>query len=128
MACGRPVVSTAVGGIPEALSGCGLTVRPGDFEGLAAGVVRLLDDRELLAALGERSRIRVRQEFGMSNCLRNYRDLIIELTGRPVAEPVEPTFPAIAADAELTPSPGDHAPEASVPDGLPTQITVRDPA
>ena len=114
MACGRPVVSTAVGGIPEALSGCGLTVRPGDFEGLAAGVLRLLDDRSLLATLGERSRVRVRQEFGMANCLRNYRDLVVELTGIDVDEPVEPVFPSLGPDSDLAPSRGDHAPGASV--------------
>ena len=112
MACGRPVVSTGVGGIPEALSGCGLTVRPGDFEGLAAGVVRLLDDPTLLASLAERSRARVRREFGMATCLNNYRELLSELTGLPIELAAEPPLVESDPDQGLTPSRGDHAPEA----------------
>lgn len=109
MACGRPVVATAVGGVPEALSGCGLTVRPGDYEGLATGVLHLLNDPVLLRRLGERSYAKVRREFGMAQCLQNYSDLISELTGHSLAPPLEPTFPALDADSDFAPSPGDHA-------------------
>ena len=82
MAAGRPVVATAVGGVPEALSGCGFTVRPGDYEALATGVVRLLEDPLLAASLGARSRQRVMHTFGQEGCLVAYAGLIGELTGR----------------------------------------------
>jgi polysaccharide biosynthesis protein PelF len=113
MACGRPVVATAVGGVPEALSGCGLTVRPGDYEGLATGVLHLLNDPVLLRRLGERSYVKVRQEFGMAQCLRNYTDLIAELTGHVISAPIEPLFPALDSDNDLAPLTGDHVVERS---------------
>lgn len=98
MAAGRPVVATAVGGVPEALSGCGFTVRPGDYEALAAGVVRLLEDPVLAASLGLRGRQRVVQSFGQEGCLTAYADLIGELTGiRPAV-----TAPGIDLDRQLS--------------------------
>ncbi len=109
MACGRPVVATAVGGVPEALSGCGLTVRPGDYEGLATGVLHLLNDPVLLRRLGERSYAKVRREFGMAQCLQNYADLIAELTGHSMEPPIEPAFPALDSENDFVPPPGDHA-------------------
>ena len=108
MACGRPVVATAVGGVPEALSGCGLTVRPGDYQGLAAGLLRLVNDPVLQRRLGERSYARVREEFGMANCLQNYRDLFVELTGLPIADPEHVVFDRNDTDLDLGPSDGDH--------------------
>jgi glycosyltransferase involved in cell wall biosynthesis len=49
----RPVVATAVGGLPEYVTdGCtGLLVPPGDADALAAAVVRVLSDHVLRAAL-----------------------------------------------------------------------------
>ena len=81
MAAGRPVVATAVGGVPEAVSGCGFTVRPGDYEALASGVVGLLNDPVLAQALGARGRQRVIHDFGQEGCLLAYAALIGELTG-----------------------------------------------
>lgn len=81
MAAGRPVVATAVGGVPEALSGCGFTVRPGDYEALGSGIVRFLNDPELTQRLGARGRQRVIHDFGQEGCLLAYAALIGELTG-----------------------------------------------
>lgn len=82
MAAGRPVVATAVGGVPEALSGCGFTVRPGDYQALAEGILTLLHDPSLGAALGAHGRHRVVHHFGQEACLDAYADLIGELTGQ----------------------------------------------
>ena len=82
MAAGRPVVATAVGGVPEALSGCGFTVRPGDYQALAEGILTLLRDPSLGAALGAHGRHRVVHHFGQEACLNAYADLIGELTGQ----------------------------------------------
>jgi glycosyltransferase involved in cell wall biosynthesis len=44
LACGRPVVATNVGGIPEIMSGeCGQLVPPRDFMALAQGLASVLD-------------------------------------------------------------------------------------
>ena len=41
---GKPVVVTAVGGLPEALDGRGVVVQPANPAALAAGIVRALED------------------------------------------------------------------------------------
>ncbi len=48
-ACGLPVVTTRVGGIPYMVSEgkTGILVDPDDYESLAAGVIRLMEDPEL---------------------------------------------------------------------------------
>ena len=59
-ALGTPVVSTAVGGIPEAMTDGteGLLVPPRDPEALATALRRLAADRALLSRLGEGARAR----------------------------------------------------------------------
>ena len=42
MAQARPVVATAVGGVPEVLRGCGIVPPPGDVHAIATGVAMLL--------------------------------------------------------------------------------------
>jgi glycosyltransferase involved in cell wall biosynthesis len=51
----RPVVGSRVGGIPDLVQDArnGLLVDPGDIDGLAAALVRVLDDRGLAELLGE---------------------------------------------------------------------------
>jgi glycosyltransferase involved in cell wall biosynthesis len=65
MAAARPVVATAVGGIPDAVrhGETGLLVRPGDADGLAAAIGALLEDPARAAALGEAGRHVARAEF-----------------------------------------------------------------
>ena len=43
---GLPVLSTAVGGVPELIEGRGILVRPGDADALADGLVRMASDAE----------------------------------------------------------------------------------
>ncbi len=54
MACGLPVVATAVDGTPEIVDdpATGLLVQPNDPNGLAEALGRLLDDADLRAAMG----------------------------------------------------------------------------
>jgi glycosyltransferase involved in cell wall biosynthesis len=65
MAMGIPVVATMVGGVPEQIDHLetGVLVRPGDAEAIATWLVRLHDDPELRARLGEAAAERVRREF-----------------------------------------------------------------
>jgi glycosyltransferase involved in cell wall biosynthesis len=65
MAAGLPIVSTPIGGIPEAVrEGVeGLLVTPGDTAALEAALARLLADGELRRRMGEAARERVLGTF-----------------------------------------------------------------
>lgn len=58
MACGTPVVTTAVGGVAEYVDETCGRLRPRDATALAAAVVELLDSDELRARLGRNARAR----------------------------------------------------------------------
>jgi glycosyltransferase involved in cell wall biosynthesis len=62
MACGRPVVASRIGGIPEMVrhGETGLLVPPGDAPSLAAAIRALLRDQEGRKRLGENGRERVK--------------------------------------------------------------------
>src|SRR5205085_12513615 len=61
MAHGRPVVASAVGGIPELVEDgvTGYLAEPGDVEGLRAALRRLLDDPTLRRRMGAAARRRM---------------------------------------------------------------------
>lgn len=65
LACGRPVVATAVGGIPEVVdAGSGILVTPRDAEGLAKGLASVLERRWDEAALSRKFSREWRQVAG----------------------------------------------------------------
>jgi D-inositol-3-phosphate glycosyltransferase len=65
MACGRPVIGSAVGGITFTIADrlTGFLVPPRDPEALADRLHQLLIDAHLREALGRAARLRVEQEF-----------------------------------------------------------------
>jgi glycosyltransferase involved in cell wall biosynthesis len=65
MASGLPVVSTRVSGVPELIEdgANGLLVAPGDADGLAAAIARLLADEPLARRLARAARQTVEQGF-----------------------------------------------------------------
>lgn len=85
MAQARPVVATAVGGVPEVLRGCGIVPPPGDVHAIATGVSTLLCNPELAAHLGRRGFARVHRIYTQKACLDGYRDLLGKLAGVGVA-------------------------------------------
>ncbi|GAG19924.1 unnamed protein product, partial [marine sediment metagenome] len=56
MACGKPVVATTVGGIPEIIEHgqTGLLVQPNDGAGLAKAIMYLLADKDRAIRMGKR--------------------------------------------------------------------------
>jgi glycosyltransferase involved in cell wall biosynthesis len=63
MACGKPVVATRVGGIPELVENGtqGLLVEAGDVKGIADSITRLLNDPALRARMGRAGKRRVKE-------------------------------------------------------------------
>lgn len=76
-----PVVATNVGGIPQqVLHGqTGYLVEPGDYEGAAGLVTRLLQDPELRQRIGSQGREHVRQNFLMPRLLLDWLRVLVEL-------------------------------------------------
>ena len=81
MAAEIPVVSSAVGGMPESVRDgeTGLLVAPGDSRALAAAVSRLLDDEALRRRLGRRGSAVVDEEFTVRTMVARYYDLYTRL-------------------------------------------------
>jgi D-inositol-3-phosphate glycosyltransferase len=89
MACGTPVVGSAVGGLLDTVAHgrTGLLVPPHDPEAVTAAIQRLLDNPSLRVRMGEEAVARVRQAFTWSQVARStldvYRELVSE--ARPAA-------------------------------------------
>jgi glycosyltransferase involved in cell wall biosynthesis len=103
LACGMPVVATAVGGIPEQVKGLrisdfgfgisdlngygideatGLLVPPGDSEAMAAAIEGLLSDEVLRRQLGENAAKDARCRFDMERQVEAYLDWYQEILER----------------------------------------------
>ncbi len=85
MARGKPIVATAVGGIPEMIETgvTGVLVPPGDEAALAAAIRALLDDPMRAAELGAAAQRRVRERFTPEGQLARLAGLIEAAFGRP---------------------------------------------
>jgi glycosyltransferase involved in cell wall biosynthesis len=84
MAAGKPVVASAVGGIPEVVADgeTGVLVPPGRADALADATLAMLGDRERLADLGRRGRERVVREFDNERTNAALEALFREVAGR----------------------------------------------
>jgi glycosyltransferase involved in cell wall biosynthesis len=74
---GRPVVASAVGGLPEIVAHgeTGLLVPPGDVGALASALVELASDHARAAACGEAGRRRAVAEFAQARCTARTAEL-----------------------------------------------------
>jgi glycosyltransferase involved in cell wall biosynthesis len=79
MLCAKPIVATAVGGVPEAVEECGLTVEPRNPEEMAQAILSLMNDPVRREELGQAARQKAVQEFNLNQCgeayLYNYKRL-----------------------------------------------------
>ncbi|MBI4004246.1 MAG: glycosyltransferase [Candidatus Omnitrophica bacterium] len=81
MAAGRPVVATRVGSLPELIEEgrTGFLVAPGDWEGLAERVVRLLQDRGLAARMGRAGKEKVQEYYTLERMVQDHEALFDRL-------------------------------------------------
>lgn len=63
MACGRPLISTSAGALPEVVGDAGVLVPPADYKALASAITTLLDNSDYARRLGRAGFRRVRQMF-----------------------------------------------------------------
>jgi glycosyltransferase involved in cell wall biosynthesis len=95
LACGTPVVATAVGGIPEQIDEgvTGFLAAAGDVEGLANRVIQLLSDENLRKKLGQEAVRVARKRYDVLNQARAYLDWFEEI--------IEISTPRVAAVANV---------------------------
>ncbi|MGW0493053.1 glycosyltransferase family 4 protein [Streptomyces olivaceus] len=120
MATGTALLATTGGAVPEVAGPDGetcLAVPPGDADALAAGLNRLLGDRELRARLGAAGRERVLKHFTWARAaegtVARYREA---LGDGPSAQAVPP-----AQAAEAVPPAESVAPAPAVPSAPPAR-------
>jgi len=77
MACGTPVISFNVGGIPEIIThmATGYLAKPGDVSDFIEGVVRFSSDAELRRAAGAMARETILERFRLEEMVRRYGEL-----------------------------------------------------
>lgn len=82
MAMGKPVVGTALGGIPEVIDGeppVGFVVPPRDADALATALNRLASNRQLSREMGHCARARVEREFDIRIVVQEIQKVYQEL-------------------------------------------------
>lgn len=84
MACGLPVVATAVGGTPELVEEGvnGRLFTPGDVAALSSRVQQYASDAALRDGHGSASRQKIEASFSIEAMVAAYRDTYLDLTGR----------------------------------------------
>jgi glycosyltransferase involved in cell wall biosynthesis len=84
MACAKPIVATAAGGIPEVVADgvTGLLVAPRDHHAMAQALVRLLGDGGLRQQMGEAGRARVSERFTVEKMVVETAAVYARLAGR----------------------------------------------
>ena len=81
LACGKPVVATRVGSIPESVKDGenGYLTPPGDADQMAARLVELLSDRSLVQRFGRAGRERVVNCWSLERMVEGYQKLVHDI-------------------------------------------------
>jgi glycosyltransferase involved in cell wall biosynthesis len=85
MMCGRPTVSTDVGGVAEAVGNAGLVVPPRDPAAFAAACVAFLSSAQFRATVGQSGRERALAGYTLDRCVSAYRARYRALLAEPAA-------------------------------------------
>ena len=97
MACGTPVISTRVAGVPEMIADGhdGLLAPPSDPARLAAALARLLDDSEFAERLGARGRETARDKFDIRKTTAELKRLLVSRAAVCVPDAAETMEPGL---------------------------------
>jgi glycosyltransferase involved in cell wall biosynthesis len=80
MACGKPVIGSNIGGIPDQIveGETGLLIPPGDAGALRAALMRLITDESLRLRMGAAAKLRVDQ-FRASNVVHKIEEMYLSI-------------------------------------------------
>lgn len=80
MAAGKPVIATAVGGVPELIEDNinGYLVKPGDIDSLAHAIIKMAGDREGSRKMGEIGQKMAREKFDIGIMAKAYENLYLD--------------------------------------------------
>lgn len=73
MACGKAVIASDVGGVKEALEGCGLLVRSRRPLHLSQAIVQVLKDEKLRHQFEQAALKKVQENFSIEKCINQYK-------------------------------------------------------
>lgn len=78
MACGKPVIASAIGGVPELIKNnkTGLLVQPGNVEDIATKIEHLLKNEKLRVEIGKRGKGYVKDTYSNEKFFEKYRELL----------------------------------------------------
>ena len=115
MLCEKPVVATAVGGVPEEVAGCGYAVEPRNPDEMAQAILTLMNNPELSRTLGHNAREKAVQEYSVRQSglthLASYERLISRKSN--------PSLPAAVVE------PAEQAADGQ-PKDRPLWLTIRE--
>lgn len=91
MMMGKPIVSTNVGGVGEAIEDNGIIVTPRRHTEFADAIIKLLEDEKLREEMGKKSRQRALEMFDIDDVLETYYNSYKELAvlKQPVSDETE---------------------------------------
>jgi len=81
MACGKPVIATDIGGIPEIIKDkiSGILVPPGSVLSLADSIIELLNDKKMQETLGRNARKYIEDRYGLKEVMQSTLNIYKEL-------------------------------------------------
>lgn len=99
MAYGLPVITTAVGGLPELVTDGvhGRVIRPGDIAALTAAILDLSRDRETRRRMGEAARARIKERYSGGVVLPRLAELYAGHESEPRGRPDRARTPSSSA-------------------------------
>jgi len=88
-ACGRPVVTTGVGGIPQMVDdgSTGLIANEASAQAIAELLVKLASDQQLREQLGNNAKARWKRDFSLDAMVSGYLNLVRSVEGPPASWP-----------------------------------------
>jgi glycosyltransferase involved in cell wall biosynthesis len=78
MACGVPLISTTVGGIPEVVGDVGFLVPPCDEDAIKDKIKLLINDSEIKREIGIKGRERILKNFSWDIVTKKFQELLNE--------------------------------------------------